>query len=73
MYVSNYIVCYAIYKIENDDGVIDLNCSANYRKIFMQKLENKFKINIIKFCGIYEKKLCRKTHEKIDNSVMFSI
>lgn len=43
LYVSNYIVCYAIYKIENDDGVIDLNYSANYRKIFMQKLENKFK------------------------------
>lgn len=64
LYVSNYIVCYVIYKIENDDGVIDLNYSANYRKIFMQKLENKFKINIIKFYGIYEKNFAGRLPKK---------
>lgn len=43
LYDDNNIVGYVIYKIENNNVIIDWIYSPNYGKIFMKKLENKFK------------------------------
>lgn len=43
LYDDNNIVGYVIYKIENNDVIIDWIYSPNYGKIFMKKLENKFR------------------------------
>lgn len=43
LYNDNNIVGYVIYKIEKNDVIIDWIYSPNYGKIFMKKLENKFR------------------------------
>lgn len=43
LYDKNIIVGYVIYKIINKDIILDWIYSPNYGKIFMKKLENKFK------------------------------
>jgi hypothetical protein len=43
LYDKNIIVGYVIYKIIKKDIILDWIYSPNYGKIFMKKLENKFK------------------------------
>ena len=43
LYDNNVIVGYVIYKILNKNIILDWIYSPNYGKIFIKKLENKFK------------------------------
>ena len=50
LYDNNNIVGYVIYKIKNSDIYLDWIYAPNYGKIFMERLERKFKKE--RYCNI---------------------